>query len=98
MNRDNAKEFIPLINALAEGKTIQLMTRNGWVDIVLTFFSKDPSFYRIKPEPRTFYLAERPGQRLPFLFGTAAERTSFISLHSGITNWKTFEVIELLNS
>lgn len=51
MNKDNAKDYLPLVQALADGKTIQIKTVAGWYD------NEDPTFtyiydqYRIKPEP-----------------------------------------------
>ena len=52
MNKYNAKEYIPLIQALADGKTIQLNTSNKWVDLSFAMsFDRDPDQYRIKPEP-----------------------------------------------
>lgn len=58
MNKDNAHEFLPLVQALADGKTIQIESLDGtyWFDSKGNNpdFSLDPSCYRIKPEPRTF--------------------------------------------
>ena len=56
MNKDNAAQFIPLVQALADGKTIQIDTGAEqspyWVDIVYVTFDSDPEKYRIKPEAR----------------------------------------------
>ena len=52
MTREQAKELLPIIQAFAEGKTIQYLDKiDGWRDY------NDPSFcgnlkYRIKPEPK----------------------------------------------
>jgi len=54
MNKDNAKEFLPLVQALADGKTIQYNTNEEWNDIgeiEFTIFDK-PEDFRVKPEPR----------------------------------------------
>lgn len=53
MNKDNAKDFLPLVQALAEGKTIQIMTADrGWVDFYKEIvFSLSAKYYRIKPVP-----------------------------------------------
>jgi len=58
MNRERAKELLPIIQAFAEGKTVQFQQigMTGWMDD-----GDDVSFeisgeYRIKPEPREFYL------------------------------------------
>lgn len=55
MNKENAHLYLPLVQALAEGKTIQFKTTSGnWEDQVNLHFSLDPEDYRIKPEPRTW--------------------------------------------
>ena len=61
MNQEQAKKFLPIITAIAEGKTIQFKTgADVWADI------REPSFidgyeYRIKPEPRTLYIPIHQG-------------------------------------
>lgn len=53
MNKENAKDFLPLVQALADGKTIQIVDPFGvWVDITCTEFAAPVNKYRIKPEPR----------------------------------------------
>lgn len=57
MNKENAHLFLPLVQALAEGKTIQWKSNKGfWDDLhEIEFYTyDDPECYRIKPEPRTF--------------------------------------------
>ena len=54
MNRNQAKELLPIIQAYVEGKTIQSRCVKG--DKSLWYDDEDPSFdddfeYRIKPEP-----------------------------------------------
>lgn len=51
MTKENAKDFLPLVQALAEGKTIQLASGNHWYD-VNPDFTCPPSKYRIKPDPK----------------------------------------------
>ena len=52
MNKDNAKDYLPLVQALAEGKTIQLFSDgDGWEDIRSPIFDRPAKLYRIKPEP-----------------------------------------------
>ena len=51
MTREEVKELLPIIQAFADGKTIQLFTNGIWED------AKNPTFesgavYRIKPEPK----------------------------------------------
>lgn len=55
MNRNQAKELLPFIQAFAEGKTIQSRCVKG--DTSLWYDDEDPSFdddfeYRIKPETK----------------------------------------------
>ena len=57
MNKENAHLYLPLVQALADGKTIEILAnRNGcedWEEVLdFTFFcSCPPCTYRIKPEP-----------------------------------------------
>lgn len=54
MNSQNAKQYLPLIQALAEGKTIQVLEVFNfspyWKDLDEFVFNKSPDNYRIKPE------------------------------------------------
>ena len=53
MTREEAKELLPIIQAFAEGKTIQYETREGWIDLdTLNPHSAVLSKYRIKPGPK----------------------------------------------
>lgn len=51
MTREQAKDFLPIITAFAEGKTIEVMNTSGhWEEINIPNFDIDPKKYRIKPE------------------------------------------------
>ena len=54
MTRGEAKEWLPIIQAWAEGKPIQYQTDSrSWSDINKDLYtSNPPSNYRIKPEPK----------------------------------------------
>ena len=55
MNASNAKDYLPLVQALIEGKTLQKNTgfeKERWEDVVNAHFSDPPKSYRIKPEPK----------------------------------------------
>lgn len=58
MNRSQAKDLLPIIQAFAEGKTIQYYSTHPtphWEDILSNErvdFSKNSSKYRIKSEPK----------------------------------------------
>ena len=59
MNKQNAKDFLPLVQALAEGKTIQYKytTTSPWEDLLgdsISFYY-DLAQYRIKPEEFKLY-------------------------------------------
>ena len=54
MNKENAHEYLPLVQALADGRQLQHKNEHGeWVDIE-TIVCVAPQKLRIKPEPRTF--------------------------------------------
>lgn len=56
MNRQQAKELLPIIKAYAEGRTVQYYYEGeGWVDVKpneVADFSDNPSKYRIKTGPK----------------------------------------------
>ena len=54
MNREQAKELMPIIQAFAEGKTVQYRTNNiyDWANTNSPSFNPDLWEYRIKPEPK----------------------------------------------
>ena len=53
MNINQAKELLPIIQAYAEGKIIQInLPFSGWEDSNEPSFNGDPSICRIKPEPK----------------------------------------------
>lgn len=59
MNSSNAKQFLPLVQALAEGKTIQIRDPykgDVWEDGFNVEFSFGPERYRVKPvAPRELF-------------------------------------------
>lgn len=53
MTIEEAKKFLPIIQAYAEGKTIQInYPSTGWKDSYLLSFNGSPSSCRIKPETK----------------------------------------------
>lgn len=59
MDREKAKALLPIIEAYANGETIQLYTGARWEDSSFNLTFSDPvEYYRIKPAPRTFYCIE----------------------------------------
>lgn len=59
MNSSNAKQFLPLVQALADGKTLQYFIDGKWNDMNsngVIGFDGPPERYRIKPEPQLLYM------------------------------------------
>lgn len=53
MTREEVKELMPIIKAFAEGKQIQVKSKNEWLEIGNEIYlSESTSDYRIKPEPK----------------------------------------------
>lgn len=54
MNVSNAKDYLPLVQALAEGRVIQMFSGGVWRDLrpEAEMFIDDSITYRIKPEPK----------------------------------------------
>lgn len=55
MNKENEKDYLPLVQALAEGKVIQIMRSDGWIELPDYDFTSPVEHYRIKPEPREIW-------------------------------------------
>lgn len=61
MNKDNAKDYLPLVRALVDGRQIQHQKTDGtWIDEIEFSFDWPAHRYRIKPEPREFWVNELP--------------------------------------
>ena len=53
MTREEAKNLLPIIQAFAEGKVIEIFDDEiGWVKKENPKFNLNPDFYRIKPVPK----------------------------------------------
>ena len=50
MTRKEIKDLLPIMQAYAEGKTIQYKLKGGWQDMDNPSFNDLPSEYRIKPK------------------------------------------------
>lgn len=71
MNRSQAKELLPIIQAFAEGKTIEIRSNSKynpgeWIETTTPTFDIKSHEYRIKPEPkyRSFKDAEECWQEM----------------------------------
>ncbi len=58
MNASNAKDYLPLVQALAEGEVIQMLAGGEWADMEDIDFVMPPCRYRIKPEPKEIWVNE----------------------------------------
>ena len=58
MNRERAKELLPIIQAFADGKTIQAkkIASTGWIDVDNYLDVSTDHEWRVKPEPREFWI------------------------------------------
>ncbi len=61
MTKENAAQYLPLVKALAEGKVIEYYDGSKWVEVQDISFYETPDFYRIKPEPREWWLVKTLG-------------------------------------
>lgn len=52
MNREEAKELIPIMQAFADGKTIEFFKQGEWMELNDPDFMWSAHKYRIKPEPK----------------------------------------------
>jgi len=87
MNAKNAHDFIPLLQALGDGKIIQEDYFGEWSDLSGEIsFSMKPEFYRIKREPRTFKL---------YIIDTANGETVMTTHPTFDSRWKQITVQEV---
>lgn len=58
MNREKVKALLPVLQAFAEGKTIQFRSTPGgaWYDRSNPDFTASEKLYRVKPEPKVAYI------------------------------------------
>ena len=102
MTRKEAKELLPIIQAFAEGKTIQVKASDGlWYgregENYELNFNADPQVYRIKSEPkyRPFANAEECWQEMlkhqPFGWFKNKKGDSYIN-RSNVCNINAFKI------
>ncbi len=88
MNAQNAREYMPLVQALANGITIQFNAGGDWLDVEnLNTDSYDPDEYRIKPKPRTFEIVRSK------LTGDIYSAETY---DGNSPNWERITVVEVL--
>jgi hypothetical protein len=88
MNAQNAKEYLPLVQALADGKTIQCryQIEDDWYEESEINFNWPLESYRIKPKPRTFKL---------YIIDTANGETVMTTHPTFDSRWKQITVQEV---
>ncbi len=91
MNKDNAKEYLPLVQALAEGKVIQSKFADGWEDLDVVSFDLAARCYRIKHEPREIWVNTYPGGDR-YLHDSAEDAASYADVNVATRHYR--EVIE----
>ena len=92
MNAQNAREYLPLVQALANGLKIQCNDRGQWVDVESLYTDVYlPDEYRIKPKPRTFdvWLNEKTKRVLAVEDGDHNK-------NDGFSEWERITVMEVL--
>ena len=86
MTREETKEMLPIIQAWADGKIIQVREKGRWVELCIDDFTRSPDRYRIKPEPkyRPFKSQEECWNEMlkhqPFAFLSSANEYDWFSI------------------
>ena len=98
MNREQAKNLLPIIEAFANGETIQFRSVNGWIDHYSpSFDSLHHSRFRIKPKPRECFATIYKGDTISSTFKTKDEANFILNgavLHDR-DNWEVVKFIEV---
>lgn len=92
MNKETAKDYLPLVQALAEGKVIQIMVSGKWEDCHEVNFPFPAEEYRVKAEPREVWVNEYVGEAGFYCYTSLALAKS--SVAEGGTTRRYREVIE----
>lgn len=87
MNKEDAHLYLPLVQALADGRTLQAKDIQGkWFDLDNIALGGGSEHYRIKPEPRVWTVwIDQYG----YIQSTG-------NLSKSPTGWTQIEVIEIL--
>ena len=98
MNAQNAKDFLPLVQALADGKTLQWVSEVPpcfWRDVNEVHFGDPPGRYRIKPEPRRWWIVKYSEHDHHIAFTHNAAHTMAANAPCGLRA-EIIEVVEVL--
>lgn len=93
MNKDNAKDFLPLVQALAEGKTLQVRasSERPWIDATDIAFVGHPGNHRIKPEPAVLWVIYDSHDRIRGTFYSSEEATKYGEY---VANYRVVKFVE----
>jgi len=101
MTKENAYLYLPLVQALADGKTIECFSHEGiWQEAHDLDFSYASARYRIKPEPVTVPLGPEdvpPGSAMRNIGGTQWWTVSSVAktqVNLGQNGWSTYESLQ----
>ena len=87
MNKEDAHLYLPLVQALVDGKTLQAKDITGeWSDLLNVTLAGEPQDYRIKPGPRKWRVWADNHGRIQYP----------IHLAKTPTGWAQIEVTETL--
>ncbi len=81
MNREQAKELLPIIKAYADGKEIEIRSDNEWRVLADPNFGGNTKSYRVKLEPRVIFVDN--------------ETNKIVGPH-GAARWQVTKFIEVL--
>lgn len=96
MNKDNAKDYLPLVQALAEGRVIQYKGRcsEKFEDVAELDINWPAYEYRIKPEPREIWVNRYKSGVESGHFGCRDEAKEFANPDHDVTQVCYREVLE----
>lgn len=90
MNESNAKDYLPLVQALAGGRLQKLSATGHWDDCPDCIFDSPPTYFRIKPEPREWWVTICP----PAIYSIESWHTSKQSAEAFIYG-KQLEIVRV---
>lgn len=100
MNRERAKELLPVMESYSKGGTVQFRSRPDlrWTDIASPDFSGDHGEYRIKPEPHDIKWAVQQMRDGHTVRRSSWSNTTFrlkmtslghVTEHTGVEFWRS---------
>ena len=95
MTREEAKKLLPIIQAFAEGKTIQWrdLVKDTWVDESVPNWNPSAE-YRIKPEPREVWVAVTESGGIGHSFRTERSAKDWIG---NASQWQAIKFREVMD-